>query len=192
MRIPRALRVLAVLAVVCLIVLALEALGQTGAGAPAAGVQAAGGSIEGRVVLTATNQPLAGTDIRVINAQVPPLKTDQNGRFLFERLAAGRYSLMLNPMSGYRNRVEIIALRENQMVTGIEIKAYRRNLASEVLTHGGQIPVEDAILAQAQPSAYGEPNHRTGNTAARACARRSSAVTRGVPDSTASATYRPS
>ena len=91
MRIPRVLRLLAVLARVCLVALALEALGQTGTGAPAASVQAAGGSIEGHVVLTATNKPLDGVDISVANARVPPLKSDANGRFLFERLAAGRF-----------------------------------------------------------------------------------------------------
>ncbi len=92
--------------------------------APAAGVQAAGGSIEGRVVLTATNQPLAGVDIHVINAQVPPLKTDQSGRFLFEQLKPGGYALMLTPMSGYRSRDTVVVVRENQKVSGIEIKAY--------------------------------------------------------------------
>ena len=52
MHIPRALRLLAVPAGVCLAALALEALGQTGTSAPAAGDQATGGSIEGHVVLT--------------------------------------------------------------------------------------------------------------------------------------------
>jgi len=85
-RIALSLQRLAVTIGACLMVLSVGASGQTGTGAPAAGVQAAGGSIEGHVVLTATNQPLAGADIRVINAQVPPLKTDQSGRFLFERL----------------------------------------------------------------------------------------------------------
>jgi hypothetical protein len=105
-------------------VLSLQASGQTGTGAPAAGVQADGGGIEGRVVLAATNQPLADIDIFVVNAKVAPLKTDQDGRFLFGRLAAGRYVLTLSPMSAYRARDMVVVLSENQKATGIEIKAH--------------------------------------------------------------------
>jgi hypothetical protein len=94
--------------------------------APSAGVQAVGGSIEGHVVLTSTNQPLAGVDIIVYAGptQVPPLKTEPNGRFLFERLAPGGYALMLSPMSGYRADEMRIVLLANQKVTSIELKAH--------------------------------------------------------------------
>lgn len=98
---------------------------QTGTGRPAFGVQPAGSSIEGRVVLTGSSQPLAGVDIFPVgSAPVPPIKTDQNGRFAFRRLMPGRYGLLLHPMSGYRSRDTTIVLRENQDVNGIEIVAY--------------------------------------------------------------------
>jgi hypothetical protein len=125
-RVPHSLRRLTVRIGACLAVLSLVASGQIGTGATAAGAQPTGGSIEGRVVLSGTKQPLAGVDIHVYAGptQVPPLKTDRSGRFRFERLQSGHYGLMLSPMSGYRAGAMQVVLRENQKVTGIEVKAY--------------------------------------------------------------------
>lgn len=132
---------LAVWSGMCCMVVPLVS-GQTGAGAPATG------SIEGRVVLVGTNQPVPEVDIFVFaDPPVAPVKTDASGRFRFERLAAGRYGLMLSPMSGYRAREMPVTVREDQKVTSVEIKAYAGAVISGRVRDAKDRPVAGLLVS---------------------------------------------
>jgi len=136
----------------CVTLLCLGTFGQTGgqtrSGAPSSRAQGAGGSIQGRVLKSRDKQPLAGIDVFLVGStQRPPARTGPDGGFLFDRLAAGRYSVMLHPRDGYRVREPIIVLREGQKVADLRILAYTgASISGQVRDKGGR-PIVGLVVS---------------------------------------------
>ena len=99
-------------------------------------------SIEGRVLQQPAGQPLVGVDILVNNARVQPVKSGAGGKFRFEKLAPGRYALLLHPASGFRANPVSVELREGESATGITINAFAGASVSGRVLNRQKRPVE--------------------------------------------------
>jgi hypothetical protein len=99
-------------------------------------------SIEGRVLQQPAGQPLVGVDILVNNARVQPVKSGAGGKFRFEKLAPGRYALLLHPASGFRANPVSVELREGESATGITINAFAGASVSGLVLNRQKRPVE--------------------------------------------------
>lgn len=133
------------------VVLAAQTVSDVTGGGPTSGR----GSIEGRVLLTGSDQPVAGAEIYIVNARIPPARTDAHGRFIFERLPTGRYGLVLSPTSGYRARETLIAVGQDQKITEVRLVAYLgATISGRVLDHRDR-PLAGLLVSALRHSSSG-------------------------------------
>lgn len=121
-------------------------------------------TIRGQVVDAATQQPLSGASVSLLNTD--PLigtTTDQNGKFLLEEVPVGRYALRVS-FVGYQSHTipDLLVKAGKEVVLDIELEEDARNLDEIVISE--QRPLREAIAPVSSRSFTVEETRRYAAT----------------------------
>ena len=142
-----------------------------------AAVPAAAGRISGRVTAEGANTPIAGARVMLFPTgrptgpfgMPPQLVTDQNGRFVFEQVAAGNYRVEVQkagfvPLSNPPQPPPTITVAAGQSLDNVDFRLQRGGaITGRVLEANGE-PMPDARIVAMRRAQSSAPGRRFGPT----------------------------
>jgi Carboxypeptidase regulatory-like domain len=106
------------------------------------------GSVSGRVVMEGTGVPVPGMSVSLAGPQEqpPPVKTDAQGRYQFDKVARNRYIVTIDEASGYESSPVMVDLRAGQKLIGIDLNVHRSAVVAGKVQDSDRRPVAGASV----------------------------------------------